>query len=97
MQLIEYILQPTAKLKTPLQILFLKRSERKESSKISKILKVFAKWIYHTNFVGLQPRISDLSKKDPKKNVSLQCSEIVGILPQKGLFFFYESQDRSGR
>ena len=37
MQLIEYILQPTAKLKTPLQILFLKKSERKECSKISKI------------------------------------------------------------
>ena len=37
MQLIEYILQRTAELKTPLQILFLKRSERKECSKISKI------------------------------------------------------------
>ena len=35
--MMEYILQPTAELKTPLQILFLKRSERKECSNISKI------------------------------------------------------------
>ena len=37
MQLMEYILQPTAELKTPLKKLFLKRSEGKECSKISKI------------------------------------------------------------
>ena len=37
MQLIEYILQPTAEVKTPLQIRFLIRSERKECSKISEI------------------------------------------------------------
>ena len=33
----EYILQPTAERKTPLQIVFLKSSERKKGSKISKI------------------------------------------------------------
>ena len=43
MQLIEYILQSTAELKTPLQILFLKRSERKEYSKISKIPESISK------------------------------------------------------
>ena len=72
MQLMEYILQLTADLKTPLQILFLKRSERKECSKISKIPE---KYLQNSS------EILTSGKKDPKKNFSFQCSEIVGILP----------------
>ena len=82
MQLMEYVLQPTAELKTPLQILFLKRSERKEYSKISKIPE---KYLQNCPFsLTLQvcsPEFLTSGKKDPKKNISFQCSEIVRILP----------------
>ena len=60
MQLMEYILRPTAELKTPLQILFLKRSERKECSKISQITE---------KYLQNSPEILTAGKKDPKKNV----------------------------
>ena len=43
--------------------------------------KVFAKLFFFSNVVGLQPRISDLTKKRTQENVFFQCSEIVGILP----------------
>ena len=72
MQLMEYILQPTDEIKTPLKILYLKRSERKECSKISKI---------PGNYLQNSPEILTSGKKRPQENVSLQCSEIVGILP----------------
>ena len=82
MQLMEYILQPTAKLKTPLQLLFLKRSKRKECSKISKIPE---KYLQNCSFfLTLQvcsPEFLTSGKKDPKKNISFQCPEIVGVLP----------------
>ena len=74
MQLMEYIVQPTAELNAPLQILFLKRSERKECYKISKI---FETYLQNCSFsLG-----KNSGKKDPKKNICSQCSEIVGILP----------------
>ena len=65
----EYILQPTAELKTPLQILFLKRSERKECSKISKIPE---KYLQNCSFslAVCSPEFLTSGKKDPKKNVS---------------------------
>ena len=47
MQLMEYILQPTAELKTPLQILFLERSERKE---YYKILNIPEKYLQNFSF-----------------------------------------------
>ena len=47
MQLMEHILQPTAELKAPLQILFLKRSERKGCS---KILKIPEKYLQNCSF-----------------------------------------------
>ena len=80
MQLMEYILQPTAELKTPLQILFLKRSARKEYSKIPKIPE---KYLQNCSFslTVCSPEFLTSGKKDPKKNVSFQCSEIVVILP----------------
>ena len=58
MQLMEYILQPTAELKTPLKILFLKRSERKECSKIPKI---------PGKYLQSSPEILTSGKKDPKE------------------------------
>ena len=80
MQLMEYILQPTAELKTPLQILFLKRPERKECSKISKFPE---RYLQNCSFslTVCSPEFLTSGKKDPKKNVSFQCSEIGGILP----------------
>ena len=47
MLLMEYILQPTAELKIPLHILFLKGSERKE---YSKTLKMSGKYLQNCSF-----------------------------------------------
>ena len=78
----EYILQYTAELKTPLQILFLKRSERKECSKISKIPeKHLQNCFFSLTLKVCSPEFLASGKNVPKENVSFQCSEIVGILP----------------
>ena len=63
MQLMEYILQPTAALKTPLKILFLKGQKEKNVLKFQKFLKNIAKLFFFPDVVGLQPRMSDLRKK----------------------------------
>ena len=73
--MLEYVLQPATKLKTPLQILFLKRSGRNECSKISKIPE---KCLQNCSFslTVCSPEFLNSGKKDPKKNASFQCSEI---------------------
>ena len=63
MQLMEYTLQPTAELKTPLKILFLRGQKEKNVLKFRKFLKHIAKLFFFSNVVGLQPRISDFRKK----------------------------------
>ena len=80
MQLMEYIPKPTTELKTPLKILFLKRSERKECPKISNIPQKYLQNCYFALTV-CSTEFPTSGKKDPKKYVSFQCSEIVGISP----------------
>ena len=78
MRLHENSLQPTADLKTPLQTFFLKNSERKEFSKISKIPK---KYLQKSSFLltlqACNPEPLTSVKKDPKKNVFFEWSKIV--------------------
>ena len=74
----ECSLQPTADLKTPLQIFVLKSSERKEFSEISKIPKKYLqKSSCSLTLQACNPELLTSVKKDPKKNVFFECSEIV--------------------
>ena len=67
-------LQPTTRLKPPLQIIL--------DFKISKILK---NCLSFCNATGLQSRISGFNKTESKENVSCQCSEIAGNTLSKDL------------
>ena len=78
------VLQPTTRLKTPLQIVFLKSSDRKECTKISDISKNFLQNCpLFPNAIGLECRSSSFSthrpitilKTNSKANVSGDCSE----------------------
>ena len=77
MQMHKYSLQPTTELKTVLQIIFWKCSERKGCAKSSKI----------PHFLTLQaciPQFPTSAKTGSNKNASFEFSEIVGRLPAKG-------------
>ena len=82
----KYSLQTTIELKTPLQILFWKCSERKDCSKSLKFQKTLGKTIpFPLKLQACNAQFLTLPKTDSKKNVSFECSEIVGSLPGKGL------------
>ena len=89
-----YSLQPTIGIKNPLQILLCKCSEKIETCKVSKIWKEpLENCPFISNISGMRPRIFDSTKKIlSKKNVSCECSEIVGNLLGKGLYWshFYK-------
>ena len=87
MQLHECSLECTTGLKTSIQILFWKCSERKGYSKMSKIKKknICKTVTFSLTLQCCSPEFPPSAKRDSKKNDSFECSDIVGSLPGKGL------------
>ena len=84
-ELHEYSLQPT----TGLHYRYILRMLRKKGwSKISKIPKTLSESVPFS--LTLQPWIPEFltsANADSKKNISFEYSEIVGSLPEKGLYW----------
>lgn len=74
-----YIIQSTTGLKASLK-------KKKYVLNFSEFKKTFATWPLFSNVTGLQCRICNSPKEDPKKNVSCGSSKIVGNLPGEGLY-----------
>ena len=67
----KYSLQPTTELKTPLQI----HSKKNLCETVP----------FSVSLQACNPQFLMSAKADSKKNVSFECSEMVGSLPGKGL------------
>ena len=70
-------------------VYYLTKSSTKEKECVlnfSEFKETFATWSLFSNVTGLQCRICNSPKEDPKKNVSCGSSKIVGNLPGEGLY-----------